>query len=104
MLRQLFRRRSSSPANTASRFRRAVDVTSVDHGDKTVLLDARSEQFFSLDETGKLIWALMATPRTATEIVAALRERFEVPADQITADVTGFLTEMERERLIEAVR
>lgn len=104
MLRQLFGRRSSSPASTASRFCRSVDVTSVDHGDKTVLLDARSEQFFSLDETGKLIWAMMATPRTGSEIVAALREQFEIPVDQITADVTGFLTEMERERLIEVVR
>jgi hypothetical protein len=79
-------------------------VTNVDHGDKTVLLDARSEQFFSLDETGKLIWAFLAVPCTASEIVVSLRERFDVPSEQITADVTAFLDELQREGLIEEAR
>lgn len=101
MLRQLFSRRVSSLAHEPGRFRRSHHVTNVDHGDKTVLLDARSEQFFSLDETGKLIWAIMAVPRTAAEIVASLRQTFDVPEDQVAADVAAFLRDLERERLIE---
>jgi len=67
-----------------------------------VLLDARSEQFFSLDETGKVIWALLAAPRTAPEIVASLRQHFDVPEAQVGEDVAAFLAVMVRERLIEA--
>ena len=104
MLRQLFSRRSSASTLGAGRFRRAGYVTKVDHGDKTVLLDARSEQFFSLDETGRLIWGILAVPSTAVEIVASLRERFDVPTDQVAADVAAFLNDLERERLIEVVR
>ena len=104
MLRQLFSRRLPSPVHTPGRWRRSHHVTDVDHGDKTVLLDARSEQFFSLDETGKLIWAIMAEPRTAPEIVASLCHRFDVPEDQVAADVAAFLRHLERERLIEVDR
>jgi len=104
MLRQLWSRGSPPPAPQSSRFQRSTQVTNVDHGDKTVLLDARSEQFFSLDETGKLIWAIMAVPRTAAEIVDSLRAQFDVPREQLMSDVTAFLDELHRERLIEAVR
>ena len=104
MLRQLFSRKVSPLTDGSSRFRRSAHVTNVDHGDKTVLLDARSEQFFSLDETGRVIWTMMATPRTTAEIVAGLRERFDVPTEQAASDVAEFMVEMEREGLIEVVR
>jgi Coenzyme PQQ synthesis protein D (PqqD) len=104
MLRRLFSRRSSTVPFEHGRFRRSAQVTQVDHGEKTVLLDARSEQFFSLDETGRRIWGIIAGPSTAAEVVATLRQTFDVPADQIAADVAAFLNDLERERLIEVVR
>lgn len=96
---------SRKPTATAphARFRQSLSVTSVAHGDKTVLLDSRSEQFFSLDETGQEIWTMIASPRTKDEIVTLLCQRFGAPVDQVTADVAEFLGELQRVKLIEAV-
>jgi hypothetical protein len=103
MLRPLWSRKRAVPTRPPSRFRRSSQVAKVDHGEKTVLLDSRSEQFYALDETGQLVWALMAEPRTAAEIVASLRRTFEVPEEQVSADVAAFLADLERARLIEPV-
>lgn len=99
----LFRSRTATAPTASARFRQSLSVTSVAHGDKTVLLDSRSEQFFSLDETGREIWEMIGVPRTNGEIVAALCQRFAAPVDQVTADVAEFLAEMHRVGLIEAV-
>lgn len=87
-----------------ARYRQAPTVTGVIHGTKTVLLDSRSEQFFSLDETGQYIWSLLAIPRNRGEIVAELRQQFAVPEHEIVDDVDAFMASLEHTRLVEKVR
>lgn len=94
--------RADRSAVPARRYRQRPTVTSIDHGAVTILLDSRSEQFYSLDETGRQIWALMATPRTEGEIVDSIVSRFGVSAEQVTSDVSEFLSELEQIRLIDA--
>lgn len=74
---------------------------SVEHGQKTVLLDPSSEQFYALDETAQRIWSLIESPRAADEIVASLKAEFSAAEPELAADVSAFLDEMSQMRLVE---
>jgi hypothetical protein len=100
---KLFSNPANSPSSRSPRYRQRATVTGIDHGAATVLLDSRSEQFYSLDETGRQIWSLMATPQTQGEIVATIGARFGVSEDQVSPDVAEFLAELERIKLIEVM-
>jgi hypothetical protein len=69
-------------------------VISVDHGDRTVLLNAESEEYFSLNSTGRAVWSLLCDGTTRTEIVHTLVSRFTGDAEQISADVNALLEKM----------
>lgn len=99
----LFSSSANSPPPPSARYRQRATVTGIDHGAVTVLLDSRSEQFYSLDETGRQIWSLMATPQTQSQIVSSIGARFGVPEDQVAPDVSEFLAELERIKLIEVM-
>lgn len=98
MIRSIF----AGGSSRVVRYRQAPAVLSVDHGQKTVLLDPNSEQFYALDGAAQRIWSLLEAPRAAEEIVASLREAYPVSADELAGDVTAFLDEMTQLRLVEA--
>jgi coenzyme PQQ synthesis protein D (PqqD) len=82
-----------------TRFRRSPDVSSATHGDRTVLLDLRSEQFFSLDDVGQRIWESLGRSASVDEIVAELVAIYDAPEPKVRADVEAFVRTLVRDRL-----
>ena len=89
-------KRSSTVVSGASRFRCSEDVTSATHGGRTVLLDLRSESFFSIDELGLRIWSAIGRNASVDEIVARLR-------DPTTASTLSSALGMPREEVATAL-
>jgi hypothetical protein len=82
-----------------ARFRQSTEVSAASHGDRTVLLDLRSEQFFSLDDVGQRIWELLGRHATVDEIVAELAGIYDAPEATVRTDVETFVTALVRDRL-----
>jgi len=55
---------------------------------------------FTFNEIASGIWQLLAASRTADEVAAWVRERYEVSEEQARADVGGFLEELRRQGLV----
>ncbi|HJV33444.1 GeoRSP system PqqD family peptide chaperone [Geomonas sp.] len=56
-------------------------------------------KILSLNLLGTEIWKL-CDGKTKDEVVAVIAEEFEAPTDQVDADVTAFLAELQREGFI----
>lgn len=88
----------------ARRLRRSAEVVSAADGDRTVLLDLRSEQYFALDGVGAAVWARLEGDRTVEEVAAAVAELYQAPRDEVQRDVIEFVTTLERDGLAEECR
>lgn len=74
-----------------ARFAQAPHIRSVVHGGRTVLLDLDRERYYSLDDVGTRVWALLGDGADVSTVVVRLCEEFDAPFEQIAADVNTFL-------------
>jgi len=58
------------------------------------------DELFSLNEIGRDVWARIDGKRRVSQIVKELEKIYQVERGKITADVLGFLTELEKRKLI----
>jgi len=58
------------------------------------------DDLFSLNETGKAIWAAMDGKKTPADIAESLAAEYEGPADELKTDVTAFLKELLKRNII----
>lgn len=56
---------------------------------------------YSFNTTGSLIWHLLETPRTVTQLAAEISTAYEIEPGQAELDVTKFVTEMKAVGLVE---
>jgi Coenzyme PQQ synthesis protein D (PqqD) len=56
---------------------------------------------YSFNPTGSLIWNLLETPHTMTQLAAAIATAYEIEPGQAEQDVTKFVTEMKAVGLVE---
>jgi hypothetical protein len=49
---------------------------------------------YSLNSTGSLIWKLLESPRTVTQLAMALAQEYEVDPEMVRWDLADFLNEM----------
>jgi hypothetical protein len=56
---------------------------------------------YSFNSTGSLIWNLLVTPHTMTQLAAAIATAYEIEPGQAEHDVTRFVTEMKAVGLVE---
>jgi hypothetical protein len=59
------------------------------------------ESFYSLNSTGSLIWKLLGSPRTLTQLAMAFAQEYEVEPEMVRRDVADFLNEMMASGLVE---
>lgn len=78
-----------------------ADVVSTPVEGGAVLLDLDSKRYFSLNETGRVIWEGIRDGWSREAIVAALVERYAVSSDSCHAAVDRLLADLERRRLVE---
>ena len=66
-----------------------------------VVLSLASNSYLALDPIGRRIWELIETPHRVDDLSGQLSREFAGPLEQIQADVIKFLSELERERLLD---
>ena len=68
--------------------------------DETIILDAITQEYFSLNEIGKVIWSLLSQNKNLEEIKAQMLEMYEVPEEQLEKDLLNFLQALAKKGLI----
>ncbi len=68
---------------------------------ETVILDLKSEQYFSLDAVGTRVWQLLETVPMLEEIYHQLLMEYDVEPEQLKTDLEMLIAELSREGLIE---
>lgn len=84
------------------RFRTAEHVVSTQQADATVLLDVRGGTYYTLNGVGGRIWVALSEGASVGAVVERLAAEFDVPAEQLSGDVEGFVEQLGRSRLITA--
>lgn len=69
-------------------------------GGEMVLLDSRSGQYFSLNQTGTRVWELLRTGTTMEGICVALAKWYNMPEKQAMGDLVPFLEDLVNTGLI----
>ncbi len=93
----------SSPKATG-RYHRSAEVKAVSHGDKMVLMNLRSEQFYSLDGVACRVWDLLEAPATKAGLTDTIAAEFDAARDEIQNDLDGLLGDLVRDGLVREVR
>ncbi|HEV3485676.1 MAG TPA: PqqD family protein [Vicinamibacterales bacterium] len=73
-------------------------------GEEMVLLDFQSGMYYGLDPVGVRIWQLIVESRPLGEIVATLLEEYDVPREQLEADIDALVRELEQRGLVSSPR
>jgi hypothetical protein len=83
-----------------------VRITIPDHvlsqpvADAVVLLDMRSEQYYSLDDVGADMWQALRETGDMRAAVDALLEQYDVERERLTADLREFTAQLEAAGLL----
>lgn len=67
----------------------------------SALLHLGTERYFGLDDVGTRVWDAVAAAPTIGDAVSALQELYDVPADQLRADVLALLADLSTHGLVE---
>jgi len=70
-------------------------------GEGAVLLHLESQIYFSLNETGTLIWKAMKQGLTLQEICHRLQKEFQVGAEQAEQSVLALTHELAQQKLVQ---
>jgi len=76
------------------------DPVAVEVDQAVVMMGLEQGKYYGLEGVGGRIWALVDEPRSVRDVCAALVEEFEVDPDVCLREVTAFLTELAREKLV----
>ena len=63
-------------------------------GGETVLLNLANEKYFGLDFVGTRMWQLLNETQSANDVVTRLTEEYDVPTEQLRADVARLINEL----------
>ena len=86
------------PLDHAYRF--SPDIAWRRIGDESVVLDLKSSDYYSLNETAALLWETLGEGLTPEKAVERLCEEFDAEPDAVRKDVEAALAELLSERLI----
>lgn len=65
-----------------------------------ILLHTETEYYFTLNETGLVLWDLLATPRTPAALADSLSALYEIEAEEALPIVKDFLEDLEEGGLV----
>ncbi|HEX7243716.1 MAG TPA: PqqD family protein [Longimicrobiaceae bacterium] len=88
-------------APSPARFGPAAHVLATADAARTVLLDPRRGEYYTLDEVGGRVWTLLAGGATAAELADRLAEEYDAPLETLLADVSALLDGMAAAGLVE---
>jgi hypothetical protein len=70
-------------------------------GERTVLLNLRSGEYYSLNGTGSFFWKGLVKGESLSQLVSQAQRAFQQPLEVLEADLTALVGELERLGLIE---
>lgn len=70
-------------------------------GEEAVILDPKSGSYYGLNDVGSLIWNLIQTPKTVSQIQNAVLNEYEVTPEECDPDILELLKDMQSRGLIE---
>lgn len=69
---------------------------------EAVIVHVQSSHYYALNETGTLVWTLLAEGAlTADEVSARVAEAYAVPVERVADDVSRVITELHAEGLLQ---
>ena len=68
---------------------------------EVVVLNVMDGVYYGLDGVGARVWELLAEPRTLSDILADLLQRYAVDAERCEQDLRGLLLDLEQRGLVE---
>lgn len=77
------------------------DVTSSEIGDELALLHPATGQYFTLNQTGSIVWGLLEKPRSAQEITLAVAEKYGIAASECQDDIGEIIAQLGDAELIQ---
>lgn len=95
---KLWPTRAGPPAMLDAVLRPSHDVLATAQGEAVVLLDLRSERYYTLNETGSRAWTLLGRGATYGQIVETLRREYDAltedSGDTVEEDVARLLADL----------
>jgi hypothetical protein len=73
------------------------------HGE-TMLLDLAGGAYYTLNESGAIVWDMLKQGTTLADIVDALEARYDAPREQIAADASTMTTQLVAASLVQLER
>jgi hypothetical protein len=88
------------------RFIRSESVVARVVAGETLIVPVRARvgdlaSIYSFNGTGTLIWKLLETPKTVTELATAVAQEYQVESERAECDVAEFVSEMKAAGLVE---
>ena len=77
------------------------EVVAANLGDGVALLNLRTNEYFSLNEVGAFVWAVLQSPQPRGAIISAVTDKYEVAADVCASDLDLLLEDLKSASLIE---
>lgn len=68
--------------------------------DETLLFNSETELFFTLNAVGTVMWEVMSENSTLRAIYDELIEVYDVPSEQLEADIIVFATVLKEQELL----
>jgi hypothetical protein len=78
-------------------------VMSTTDTEDIVLLNARTDQYYALDEVGSRLWGLLKDGKPLREIYQGLLDEYEVAPVQLEKDILELLEHLLENGLVESV-
>jgi hypothetical protein len=82
-------------------YRRSAELMEAEVGDELVGLDVRAGTCFGFNLVAASVWHSLAKPRTFRELREELLEKFDVSAEQCTAELKELLDDLAAKGLVE---
>ena len=86
--------------NIKSKITLSKNVFAQEIDEETIILDSETQEYFSINEIGKVIWSLLEEKKSLEEIKAEMLDMYEVPQEQLEKDLLNFLQALEQKGLI----
>lgn len=81
---------------------KSAGIESVESESATVILDEQTEQYFSTNAVGSMLWKKLKAGTTRDELVVTLLDAFEgIEREQAEHDVDAYLARLEEYGLLE---
>ena len=84
-----------------TRYRPTPDALFATLSDGAVVLDIQTKQYFSLNETGARVWALIREGHEVGDIISTLLDEYDVTCEAAKEAVTSLVDSLVGEKLIE---